>query len=88
MTWDTWSENEKFQIGVEHHSEVPNTLCWNIDRKVRKDLFTVIFGAYQPIFGCTKMRSPEISTLLNSGPPNVHIFGTETTDPSLIFRPV
>ena len=38
MTCDTWSEN----VNLES-----NTTPENIDRKVRKALFTVIFGAYQ-----------------------------------------
>ena len=37
------------EIGVKHHSEVLDTLCWldlitkNIDWKVRKELFTLFF---------------------------------------------
>ena len=37
------------EIGIKHHSKVLDTLCWrdlitkNIDWKVRKELFTVVF---------------------------------------------
>ena len=37
----------------EHHSEVPDTLCWrdlisqDIDREVREELVMILWGAYE-----------------------------------------
>ena len=47
--YDLWHMVWEIEIAVEHHSEVPDTLCWrdlvsqNIDREVRDELFTIFW---------------------------------------------
>ena len=47
----------EIEIRIEHHSEVPDTLCWrdlisqNIDREVREELVTPFLGAYDNELG-------------------------------------
>ena len=47
----------ELEIGVEHYSKVPDTLCWrdlisqNIDREVREELLTIFLGAYENKLG-------------------------------------
>ena len=51
--YDLWHMVREGEIGIRHHSEVLDTLCWrdlitkNIDWKVRKKLLSVVFRTCQ-----------------------------------------